>query len=121
MINKTILKKGNASGFSNHDLYKAYKLFFNTFASEHRLKILNLLRKKSMNVTEIQKETSYEQTVISHNLSRLLTCGFVKQQVKGRYRYYRLNNKTITPILTLIDKHMQDHCLLIVKKIRGEV
>ena len=101
------------------ELYKAYKLFLNTFSSEQRLKILNLLRKKSMNVSEIQKATKFEQSVVSHNLKRLKSCGFVTDEIKGKYRYYKLNEKTIRPILSLIDKHMEKNCLMIIKGIKG--
>ena len=100
---------------SKEELYKAYKLFFNTFASEQRIKILNLLRKKSMNVSEIENATGFEQSVVSHNLKRLKTCGFIEKEIKGKYRYYKLNEKTIRPILGLIDNHMNEHCLLIIK------
>ena len=104
---------------SKKDYYKAYKLFFNTFSSEQRLKILNLLREKERNVSEIIKETGFEQSVVSHNLRRLKSCGFVIQEVKGKYRYYQLNEGTIKPILSLIDKHMEKNCLMIVKNSRG--
>ena len=101
---------------SKEEYYKAYKLFFNTFSSEQRLKILNLLREKERNVSEIIKETRFEQSVVSHNLRRLKSCGFVIQEIKGKYRYYKLNEVTIKPILSLIDKHMQKKCFLIIKK-----
>lgn len=101
---------------SEKELYEAYKLFFNTFSSEQRLRILNLLRKKAMNVSEIQKETGFEQSVVSHNLRRLKVCGFVVDEVRGKYRYYQLNSITINPILNMIDKHMEGHCLMIIKE-----
>lgn len=115
MINKHIHKQ-----ISEKQLYQAYKLFLNTLSSEQRLKILNLLRKnKKMNVSEIQKATGFEQSVVSHNLRRLKHCGFITKEVKGKYRYYKLNEKTIKPILTLIDKHMKKNCLKIIKSLKG--
>ena len=109
MINKHI-------HISEGELYKAYKLFFNTFSSECRLKILNLLRKKPMNVSEIVKILKMEQSIISHNLARLKSCGFITQETKGKYRYYKLNKKTINPMLNLIDRHMIKNCLMIIRK-----
>jgi len=105
---------------SKKELYKAYKLFFNTFASEQRIKILNLLRKNMMNVSEIAKESKMSQTNASHNIKRLMTCGFINQRAKGKYRYYELNEKTIRPMLKLIDAHMSEHCLLIIKSLGGK-
>ncbi len=115
MTIKHILQHTGFLKVSERDLYRAYKLFFNTFASEQRIKILNLLRKKEMNVSEIQKATGFEQSVVSHNLKRLKTCGFITQERRKRYRYYKLNEKTIKPILSLIDGHMREYCLTIIK------
>ena len=114
MINKHIHKTYN---ISENELYKTYKLFFNTFSSGQRLKILNLLRRKKRNVSEIIKKTGFEQSVVSHNLRRLKSCGFIVQEIKGKYRYYRLNEKTIKPLMKLIDKHMSEFCIHI---LRGE-
>jgi DNA-binding transcriptional ArsR family regulator len=111
MINKNI----SNNKASEKELYKAYKLFLNTMSSEQRLRILNLLRQKKMNVSEIQKETGFEQSIVSHNLRRLLHCGFIIQEIKGKYRYYKINEKTIFPVLKLIDKHMEKNCLMIIK------
>ena len=114
MMNKHISKAYN---ISENELYKTYKLFFNTFSSEQRLKILNLLRGKKRNVSEIIKKTGFEQSAVSHNLKRLKSCGFVVQKIKGKYRYYNLNKKTIKPLMNLIDKHMSKFCIHI---LRGE-
>jgi len=108
--------KGNIQikGVSEQRLYEAYKLFFSTLNSEQRLKILNLLRKKAMNVSEIQQATNYEQSVVSHNLRKLKQCGFIIQEIRGKYRYYQVNKETIKPILDLIDGHMKKNCLKII-------
>ena len=84
MINKHI------HNVSEKELYKAYKLFFNTFSSEVRLKILNLLREKGRNVGEIGGKLEIEQSIASHNLRRLKSCGFVEIKIKGKYRYHLL-------------------------------
>ena len=114
MIYKHMYKPSN---ISENELYKTYKLFFNTFSSGQRLKILNLLRDKKRNVSEIIEKTGFEQSAVSHNLKRLKSCGFVVQEIKGKYRYYMLNEKTIRPLMKLIDKHMSEFCIHI---LRGE-
>ena len=119
MINKNILNNCHNQGFNERELYEAYKIFFGTLVSKSRLKIINLLRKKSMNVSEIVKEMNIDQTMVSHNLGRLKHCGFITNEKKGKYRYYKLNEKTIKPILDLIDKHMDKNCLLIIKGLKG--
>jgi DNA-binding transcriptional ArsR family regulator len=111
MINRNIHKKYK---ISEKTLYKAYALFFGTLTSKHRLKIINALRKKPMNVSELMNKLKLEQTVISHNLKRLKSCGFVNIEKKGKYRLYSLNQDTIVPLMKSIDKHMSKFCIHIV-------
>ena len=113
-----MLKSYNKEGFKDKDIYEAYKLFFGTLISEPRLKIVNFLRKSKANVSEIMKGLKMNQTSASHNLARLKKCGFVIQEVKGKFRYYKLNEKTIRPLMGLIDKHMSQYCIHILKKLK---
>jgi len=121
MINKNILKHAHHHGFNEGEIYEAYKIFFGTMVSEPRLKIINILRTGKKNVSEIMDELKLDQTVVSHNLSRLRSCGFVFSEVNGKYREYRLNEETIKPLMELIDKHMAGHCVHILNenKIKG--
>ena len=116
MINKAILENGCKNDFNERELYEAYKIFFRTLVSEPRLKILNLLRRGKKNVSEIINELDIDQTAVSHNLKRLKKCGFVDFETKGKYRYYKLNKRTIRPLMELIDKHMSCHCIHILRE-----
>ena len=111
MMNKNILKSCYSEGFDENEIYGAYKIFFGTLFSESRLKIINLLRTGEKNVSEIIKELKMDQTAVSHDLSRLNKCGFVKIESEGKYRYYSLNEETIKPLMNLIDKHMSQYCI----------
>lgn len=120
MITKTILKSCHKQGLKvkEEEVYGAYKIFFGTLVSESRLKIINLLRKGKKNVSQITKELKANQTAVSHDLSRLKNCGFVDIEIKGKFRYYKLNTETIKPIMDLIDKHMCKNCIHILRKRR---
>ena len=118
MINKTILKSCHSEGFSEDELYGAYKIFFGTAVSEPRLKIINLLRKGKKNVSEIMSELKMDQTSVSHNLARLKQCGFVKSEIEGKYRYYKLNEETISPLMEIIEKHMSQYCIHILRAMK---
>lgn len=121
MINKDIFESCNEEGFKDREIYEAYKLFFGTLVSEPRLKIINLLRKGKKNVSEIKKELGIDQSSISHNLSRLKKCGFVDSEIDKKFRYYKLNKKTIKPLMEIIDKHMSHYCIHILRKMnKGE-
>ncbi len=120
MIDKNILKTCHSEGYEEDDIYGAYKIFFGTLVSESRLRIINVLRKGKKNVSGIIKELKMDQTSVSHNLSRLKQCGFVDSKRNGKFVYYELNEKTINPLMDLIDKHMSRHCLHILKEIKNE-
>jgi len=119
MINKSILQHfehKHHEHLTENEIYSAYKIFFGTLFSEPRLKIINLLRHDRKNVSEISKELKADQTSISHDLARLKRCGFVDAEVNGKFRYYKLNEETIKPLIELIDKHMSLYCIHILKK-----
>jgi len=118
MITKNMLKSCHEEGFHEGEIYDAYKIFFGTLVSESRLKIINLLRNNKKNVSEITKELKIDQTAVSHDLARLKTCGFVKTERNGKFVYCSLNEKTINPIMKLIDKHMAQHCIHILHNAR---
>jgi len=115
MISKDILSHANHHGFNEEEIYGAYKIFFGTLVSEPRLKIINLLRKGDKNVSEIINELKMDQTIVSHNLARLRKCGFVLSKIEGKYRKYKLNHKTIKPIMKIIEDHMSDYCIHILR------
>lgn len=119
MINKKIMHECCNAGFTNGEVYGAYKIFFGTLVSDSRLRIINLLRKGEKNVSEIIKALKANQTAVSHDLARLKKCGFVKVENKKKFRYYKLNEKTIKPLMELIDKHMSQHCIHILRSRQG--
>ena len=119
MINKNILKECCKEGFDEEELYDSYKIFFGTLTSEPRLKIINLLKSGRKNVSEIMHNLHMDQTSVSHNLARLKECGFVDSEVEGKFRYYRINEKTIKPLMEIIEKHMSQYCIHILRKMKG--
>lgn len=94
-----------------------YNLFFTSLANPNRLKIVIVLREGSKNVSEICHKTGFEQTMVSHNLRRLERCGMVFVEQKGKNRYYTLNNKTIVPLMKMIDIHIKQYCAKILENL----
>ncbi|MDP1694441.1 MAG: metalloregulator ArsR/SmtB family transcription factor [Candidatus Woesearchaeota archaeon] len=118
MINKNILQHCHQEGFDETEIYGAYKIFFGTLISESRLRIINILRKGKKNVTELAAVLHLDQTAVSHDLARLKKCGFVQTEIQGKYHYYMLNEKTILPLMQLIDHHMSQHCIHILRGVK---
>lgn len=92
------------------DLDKPHKFFFETLGNQARWDIVHLLLKKSHRATDIAEELGYEQSLISHHLKRLETCGFVKVEKNGLERIYSINKETISPLLKLVDGHVNKFC-----------
>lgn len=92
------------------DFHKPHKFFFETLGNRTRWGIIHLLLNKPHRATDIAKKLGYEQSLISHHLKRLLTCGFVNVKKNGLERIYSINKKTISPLLKLVDDHVNKFC-----------
>jgi len=92
------------------DLDKPHQFFFETLGNKTRWDIVHLLLNKPYRATDIAEKLGYEQSLVSHNLRRLETCGFVKVKTNSTERIYCLNKKTIGPLLKLVDNHVNKFC-----------
>ncbi|MFQ5951338.1 MAG: ArsR/SmtB family transcription factor [Candidatus Geothermarchaeales archaeon] len=93
---------------SDKDL-RLHRLFLRALSNETRLRILDLLRTGTRNVSQISEDLGYEQSRVSHNLRCLLTCGFVEMKQVGRARVYALTPTTTLPLLDLIARHVVEY------------
>ena len=66
-------------------------LIFQALSDPTRQKILKLLKKKEMCVTEICKHFNMTQPSVSHHLDILKRSGLVKYEKKGKEVYYANN------------------------------
>jgi len=89
---------------------QSYESFFDLFSNGTRLKIIKSLQGKELCVSEICDVTGEEQSKISHNLKILTHCHIVDVSQDGKRRIYRLNSKTIDPLLKIVDAHVKRHC-----------
>lgn len=92
------------------NLDKPHQFFFETLGSQARWDIIHLLIDKPYRATDIADKLGYEQSLISHHLKRLETCGFVKVETNSTERIYHLNKETIEPLLKLVDRHVNKFC-----------
>ena len=88
----------------------SYNVFFETISNKTRLKIIESLIKGEKSVNEICRAVNEEQSKVSHNLKKLADCNFLDVKSEGKQRIYSLNKDTITPILKLVEKHVQTYC-----------
>ncbi len=87
----------------------SYMLFFKALANPTRFDILQLLRTGPRRVTDICRELNLEQSLVSHNLKCLVSCGFVDSKQDGRNRVYFIDETHIRPLLEKIDEHIREY------------
>lgn len=83
------------------------KLFYG-FSDTSRLSILEALRRKPLNVSEIVEATGLSQSNVSNHLGCLRDCGLVAREQQGRYVIYQLSDPRISELLSLADEVLAD-------------
>jgi DNA-binding transcriptional ArsR family regulator len=91
-------------------MQSAYDRFLTTLKNKVRLAIVQALTEKSKNVSELTRELAIHQTTVSHGLKKLLDCGFVFVEQRGKERVYSVNGKTIRPLIKLMNDHVSNYC-----------
>lgn len=71
------------------------RLVFQALADETRLKIIALLQKRELCVSDICARFDMTQPSISHHLDVLKRAGLVQAEKRGREVYYQLDGRTI--------------------------
>lgn len=92
--------------FSN----EAYYLFFSTLASRTNLAIIDVLRKKPKNVSEISKELNQQKTVILHHIKQLEHCAVVHSEKSKAEQLYSLNKEIIEPLSEILEFYASKYC-----------
>jgi len=91
-------------------LEESYDRFLRTLCNRTRLAIIHSLRSKPKNVSELTEELGIHQPSVSHALRVLLDCGFVFVGKNGKERIYSVNVKTIKPLISLMEEHINVYC-----------
>jgi len=84
--------------------------FFVNFSNKARLNILLLLKNRACDVTTISKQLKIEQSLVSHNMRKLLSCNLVQVKRRGKNKVYSLNRKIALPILNIYEKNILRNC-----------
>ena len=76
------------------------RLFFEGFADKNRMKILELLAEKELNVSSICENFSMKQPSVSHHLNVLKRAGVLDARKEGKEVFYSINKKNIAALMT---------------------
>lgn len=77
---------------------------FKVFSDPTRLRILELLRKKERNVSEIMKLLDLKQSTVSQHLRMLKDCGVVTGRKESREVIYSIKDKKVKEVLDAGEK-----------------
>jgi len=81
-----------------HKLLKLLKALSN----KKRLQIIKLLKRKSLNTSEIAKEINLSYRSTAKHLQKLQNAGFVFGERQGIYSFYTVNKKQKSQLIHLI-------------------
>lgn len=76
--------------------------FLKCLIDDNRRAILRLLQEGERPVGEIAEQLGMEQSLCSHHLARLRTCGLVVPEQRGRSVVYRIVDPSISEVLSRI-------------------
>lgn len=83
-------------------------VLFKMFADSTRLKIMNLLLYKELNVCEIASLLNMTHSAISHQLATLKMVNLVKSRKNGKEVYYSLSDNHIQSIISIGKEHIME-------------
>ncbi|KHF40918.1 ArsR family transcriptional regulator [Halalkalibacter okhensis] len=80
---------------------KFFEQKFKALADEKRLTLLNELCVRGETcVCDLTEILDIPQSKLSYHLKILLDAGFIDREKKGQWNYYRLNEKTMSDVLS---------------------
>ena len=86
---------------SNISDEEIYALFFKMMANKDRLRIMASVKSGAKTVSQICKDTGFDQTWVSHSLRLLRDRGMVETRRDGKYVYYRLD-RDVKPVMNTV-------------------
>lgn len=75
--------------------------YFQILSDPNRLKIISLIGRKELSVTEIVSAMRLSQPLVSHHLKTLKESDILETKRSGPFIYYRLKNEKLLDVLGL--------------------
>ena len=80
-------------------IFKSVGSFFSILSNPDRIKILGLLLKKEMDVTEIHSELGISQSRISQHLKLMKLNYLVEERREGKHVFYHIKDKRVSRVV----------------------
>jgi len=87
--------KANKTNLSEKERIADLNAFLKAVSDMNRLRILYVLKGKTLNVGEIYGKLKLPQNLTSHHISRLKRIGVLNERRDGVFRHYSLNVKKL--------------------------
>ncbi|MFC2155253.1 ArsR/SmtB family transcription factor [Acidobacteriota bacterium] len=84
--------------------YEQYALVCKTIVNPVRLKIIEVIGDKKMNVSQIQEKMNISMSNLSNHLGALHLMGVLGREKKGNFIYYFLNDLDLLAVLEMMKK-----------------
>ena len=85
-------------------LYEQYALVCKTIVNPVRLKIIEVIGDRKMNVSQIQEKMDISMSNLSNHLSALHLMGVLGREKKGNFIYYFLSDLDLLSVLEKMKK-----------------
>jgi len=83
--------------------------FFHGLSNPTRLKIVEALLDREMNVSQLVETIGASQSQVSNQLACLKWCGYVSSRQEGKYILYRISDERVRSILQLAKEIVADN------------
>ena len=92
--------KGRAQSGKSPGMDEKVRLFFDGLSDAHRIRMVDMLLEREMNVSAICGHFPLKQPSVSHHLKALKKGGALKARKSGKEVYYSVNRKYVSSIMT---------------------
>ncbi len=86
-----------------------YAKFFHGLSNPTRLKIVEALLERELNVSQLVEAIGASQSQVSNQLACLKWCGYVTSRQEGKYILYRISDERVRSILQLAREIVADN------------
>ncbi|MBQ6392783.1 MAG: winged helix-turn-helix transcriptional regulator [Eubacterium sp.] len=87
--------------------YVVYARIFKAMSDENRLRILDYLKEKEHNASELLEKMEFGQSTLSHHMSLLLDAGVVEFRKQGKWTIYRLNPAAYEKMMDWMKRYLE--------------
>ena len=92
----------------NNTTYVVYARIFKAMSDENRLRILDYLKEKEHNASELLEKMDFGQSTLSHHMSLLLDAGVVESRKQGKWTIYRLNSSAYGKMIDWMKRYLKE-------------